>query len=135
MVAITGIICSIDPDGVLNPEVNYPAYNFAINYGTNAGITGKYKDGWYLPTTMDLYDLSINNKDVVQKSLYKAGGFNYSGIDYDINENEIPCAYLTGSQSEYGNNFIMEVYIHGSVSYYFKWDCYNVVVFHDVIAE
>ena len=128
-------IRSIDPEGVKNPEVNYPAYNFAINYGTKADITGKYKDGWYLPTTIDLYDLSINNIGVVQKSLDKAGGFNYSGIDYDVNGNEIGCSYLTGSQSDYRSDFIMQVYISGTVSQYFKWDCCNVVFFHDIIAE
>lgn len=128
-------ICSIDPNGTANPEVNYPAFNFAINYGTKADITGNYATGWYLPTAADLYDLGMNNRDVVQKSLDKAGGFNYLDIDKDVNGNEIPCSYLSSSQSDYGNDFVLHVNTRGSVSYYFKNFSYRVIVFHDFTAE
>lgn len=128
-------ICSIDPNGTANAEANYPAFNYANNYGSKEGITGKYATGWYLPTAVDLYDLGKNNKDVVQKSLDKAGGFLYADIGYDIYGNKINCTYLTGSQSDYRSDFIIDVETNGYIDDYFKWFSYNVVFFHDVIAE
>ncbi len=37
-----------DPEGTENPEENYPAFNYALNYSTYQP-TGNYTTGWYLP--------------------------------------------------------------------------------------
>jgi len=68
-------ICSVDPEGTKDPATNYPAFNFALTYGTTAGLTGtEYENGWYVPSVAELYDV-YTNKEVVQTSLNAAGGF------------------------------------------------------------
>ena len=75
-------ICSIDPEGTKDPANNYPAFNFALTYGTQAGLTGTdYENGWYVPSVAELYDVYTNN-EVVQTSLNAAGGFILKTIYY-----------------------------------------------------
>ena len=67
-------ICGIDPEGTADAATNYPAFNFAVNYGETAGLTGTaYETGWYIPSRKELYDL-FYNEEVVQPSLTAAGG-------------------------------------------------------------
>lgn len=40
-----------------NSFAGYPAFEYAVNYGTNNGFT-KYKKGWYLPTASEAVALS-----------------------------------------------------------------------------
>ena len=47
-------ICSFDSTYSANPQYNYPAFNYANNYGTYWGITGKYATGWYMPSIAEL---------------------------------------------------------------------------------
>ena len=57
-------ICSQDPDGTASEALiaeNYPAFNYANNYAANAGLTGTYATGWYMPTIVELYCICINN--------------------------------------------------------------------------
>ena len=36
---------------------NYPAFDWAKNYGSTNGCTGAYADGWYLPSIAELYQI------------------------------------------------------------------------------
>ena len=75
-------ICSVDPEGTADAATNYPAFNFAVNYGETAGLTGtQYETGWYIPSVAELYDV-YTNRAVVQKSLRAAGGFTIGTNDY-----------------------------------------------------
>ena len=47
-------ICSFDSTYSANPQYNYPAFNYANNYGTYWGITDKYATGWYMPSIAEL---------------------------------------------------------------------------------
>ena len=68
-------IRSVDPEGTSDAATNYPAFDFANNYGKTAGLTGTdYEKGWYIPSVKELYDVFCN-KEVVQSSLDAAGGF------------------------------------------------------------
>ena len=74
-------ICSIDPEGTADAATNYPAFNFALNYGETAGLTGtKYETGWYIPSVAELDDVCTNKE--VQTSLTAAGGFTISTSTY-----------------------------------------------------
>ena len=88
-------ICSVDPEGSKNPEMNYPVFNFALNYGSTANLMGTdFENGWYVPSVAELYD--INGKlDVVQKSLTIAGGF-------DMKLDEVSSTFWSSSTTEHG---------------------------------
>ena len=74
-------ICSIDPEGTHDAAKNYPSFNFANTYGSTAGLTGTdYENGWYVPSVAEAYQV-CQNKDVIQTSLTKAGGFTIDEID------------------------------------------------------
>ena len=62
-------ICSIDPEGSENAAVNYPAFDFANNYGVTANLCGtNYEEGWYVPSLVELYEIK-NNETLIQDSL------------------------------------------------------------------
>ena len=42
---------------------NYPAYDFAVNYGKNRGFK-KFEKGWYLPTAAEAFELAENIETV-----------------------------------------------------------------------
>ena len=67
-------ICKVDPNGTQDAENNYPAFNFANNYGTDVLVGTAYETGWYLPSIAELCEV-CKNKDVIQTSLTKASGF------------------------------------------------------------
>lgn len=69
-------ICDVDPEGTADAATNYPAFNFANTYGATAGLTSTgYESGWYVPSLAELCEV-YKNKEVIQTSLTKAGGFN-----------------------------------------------------------
>lgn len=59
----------------------YPAFKFAYSYGTTAGhninSATVYKDGWYLPSSSELY--AICYKTNVFNALLAAGGNDFNG--------------------------------------------------------
>lgn len=120
-------ICSIDPEGTRDPANNYPAFNFALTYGTQAGLTETdYENGWYVPSVAELCDV-YTNKEVVQTSLNAAGGFTL-GTSH----------YWSSSQhaSYYFDNTVYPVnFDYGSVNYYGKNSQLNVFVLHALNAE
>lgn len=72
---------SIDPEGTAVAETNYPAFNFAATYAATAGITGEIAEGWYMPSIAELCEL-YKNKDILNASLYKCSGTQFSGSYY-----------------------------------------------------
>ena len=68
-------ICKVDPVGTPDAANNYPAFNFALSYGTTSGLIGTdYVNGWYVPSVAEVCEVS-KNKDVIQNSLTIARGF------------------------------------------------------------
>ncbi len=96
-----GAVCKADSEAENKPE-KYPAFNFAINYGSTQGFTGDLASAWYLPSLYE-YDLIYKNKETLQTSLTKAGGLTFSGDYWSANchNSEDDAAYLYGFT--YGN--------------------------------
>ena len=70
-------ICSVDPEGTKDAATNYPAFNFANNYGTTTcgfDENDEFASGWYIPSLSELYEI-YKNKETLQTSLTKVGGF------------------------------------------------------------
>ena len=74
-------ICSIDPEGTKEAATNYPAFDYANNYGITQGITGNYKDGWYIPSLKELCDI-YKVKDTVKDVITAVGGNLYMSSYY-----------------------------------------------------
>lgn len=51
---------------------NYPAFNYALTYGTTATLTGTYADNWFLPSIAELVEL-YTSKEKVNKVLKALG--------------------------------------------------------------
>ena len=93
-------ICAVDPEGTQNAATNYPIFNFANTYGTTVGLTGTgYESGWYVPSIAELCEV-YKNKDVIQSSLTKAGGFTIGTSVYWSSSQ-----YASGYASAYGVDF------------------------------
>ena len=107
-------ICSIDPEDTQDAATNYSAFNFALTYGTQAGLTGTdYETGWYVPSVAELYDV-YTNKEVVQTSLNAVGGFTL-GTSY----------YWSSSQDASSNDYAYRVIFYGGVVDYGNYKYYN----------
>ena len=118
-------ICAVDPEGTQDPATNYPAFNFANTYGTTAGLTGTgYESGWYVPSIAELCEV-YKNKDVIQTSLTKAGGFTI-GTSY----------YWSSSQraSSYAYVYLVD-FDDGRVLYNDKYGSDNVFVLQALNAK
>ena len=75
-------ICKVDPVGTPDAANNYPAFNFALSYGTTSGLIGTdYVNGWYVPSVAEVCEVS-KNKDVIQNSLTIARGFIFGSESY-----------------------------------------------------
>ena len=100
-------ICKVDTEGTVYPATNYPAFNFANTYGITAGLTGTdYKNGWYLPSIAELYQV-YGNKTVIQEGLTAAGGFTI-GTSY----------YWSSSQYSSGNKYAYLLNFNNGDVYY-----------------
>ena len=111
-------ICSIDPEGTKDPATNYPAFNFALTYGTQAGLTGtEYENGWYVPSVAELYDV-YKNRDTVQTSFNAVGGFTFG-----------TSSYRSSSPSTSNYNYAYDVrFYNGDVASYSKSSSSNGLV-------
>lgn len=69
---------------------NYPAYNYAVNYGSNNKIK-KFKKGWYLPTAAEARMLVNSNIPDLPDFIWTASQ------SYDAKENELVVNLITGS--------------------------------------
>ena len=71
------VICSEDPEGTDTADEiaeNYPAFDFAVNYGTNQSYTGDLASGWYIPSISEL-KTAYDNRSTIQTSLGKVSDF------------------------------------------------------------
>ena len=120
-------ICKVDPNGTQDAENNYPAFNFANNYGTDVLVGTAYETGWYLPSIAELCEV-CKNKDVIQTSLTIANGF-----IFDDNGS----SYWSSSQSTDYNLYVYKVeFSYGSVNVYGnKSTVDHVFVLHALNAE
>lgn len=51
-------ICVADSSGSSDPATNYPVFNYALNYGTIANLTGTaYSDSWFVPSIAELAEV------------------------------------------------------------------------------
>ena len=62
------------------PE-NYPAFDYAKNYAINAGLTGTYATGWYMPSIAELQNI-YSNKTQLETILTSLGGDTLLGNYY-----------------------------------------------------
>ena len=84
------VICSVDPEGSATPATNYPAFNYAVTYGTTAGLSETtFANGWYMPSLAELLKV-YDNMSTLQTSLTVADGFSFNNY-----------CYWTSSQSIY----------------------------------
>lgn len=116
-------IKSIDTEGTDSPEEiakNYPAFNFALNYGKIQGYTGVWANGWYMLAIAELYKIS-QNKDLIQTSLTKVYGFNFnedfhssSQVDYAYSANYVFCPGTDTSSFPFGlkHNYCFVLVLH-----------------------
>ncbi len=111
-------ICKVDTTAQENIATNYPAFDFAVNYGTNQGFSGDLASGWYMPSISELMDI-YNNKSTIQTSLDKASGFT-------IGTN----AYWSSSQSSTATKAIKKIFSssYGSASGLKNNTCYVLAV-------
>lgn len=118
-------ICAVDPEGSADAATNYPIFNFANTYGTTAGLTvTDYENGWYVPSIAELCEV-YKNKDVIQTSLTKAGGFTIGTSCY-------------WSSSQYAYNYCdanRVVFDDGYVVFGTKYFSFNVFVLQAVTAK
>ena len=91
----------INDDNAKKSFADYPAYDYAVNYGINNNLK-KYKNGWYLPTASEAYELA-ENLETVQTSFKKCGVTDLQGIvwtssqNYGAQENEFVVDLLDAS--------------------------------------
>lgn len=103
-------ICSLDPEGTKDAATNYSAFYFANTYGITQGISGNYKDGWYIPSLKELCDI-YKIKDTISDVITTVGG-------------NLIMSYWYWSSSQYasGSNYAYPVdFSSGNVDY----DCWN----------
>lgn len=66
-------ICSVDTEGSLNAEQNYPPFNYVNNYSEKYNLSGEYSEGWYLPSIAELCYI-YENKTIINTLLEALGG-------------------------------------------------------------
>ncbi len=74
-------ICSIDPEGTVNAETNYPIFNYANNYASTFGLQGVYAEGWYIPSYSELHYI-FDEKGILDYVLNALDGVQLSGDCY-----------------------------------------------------
>ena len=142
------IICSIDSNAQSTAATNYPAYNWVNTYASRYGITGKYADGWYMPTISELitvFSSEVANKimDVFEKidgslSLFKEenGTFQDENFGCSLEQGKYWSSshyypnYVTEYISVAGYEYNEEGY-HSDYSYYEEKNEVNFSVYAD----
>lgn len=106
-------VCRLD-NGKNTDISMYPAYEYAVNYGKNNGFK-KFQKGWYLPSSMEVYEL-FEYLSIVTNSIETCGG------------EELPSALWTSSQYYYtkNNQYLLDM-VYGEVQVGFKSYAYPVV--------
>lgn len=130
------VICSIDSSASTNASVNYPAFNWANNYGTVStfGLTGtQFESGWYMPSGGEMevifdYYKSYNGDLNTLKQIFNALDLSSFFIQYGT--------YWSSSQglppSNSPNSYKYAVSLYGSNSSTSdKANPYNVLACYD----
>ena len=97
-------ICKVDPEGTKDAATNYPAFDYANNYGVTQGITGNYKDGWYIPSLKELCDI-YKVKDTV-KDVKTAVGGNLSMSSYYWSSSQYASGYYGAYQVSFSDGYV-----------------------------
>jgi len=111
-------ICSIDTVGTANPETNYPAWNYVLNYGKNRNLKGYYKKDWYIPTFKEAYAFVNNYKTINEISKKITNKEIIENIRNDIVINTSSLYY------SYGENILYSFHYHHEGNSY-TYDYYN----------
>lgn len=74
-------IKSVDPNGILYPSKNYPAFDYVQKYASRFALTDEYVSGWYMPSLAELYNI-YRSKTVLNKVLYALGGIELYNATY-----------------------------------------------------
>ena len=118
-------ICSIDPEGTKDAATNYPAFYYANNYGVTQGITGNYKDGWYIPSLKELCDI-YKVKDTVKDVITAVGG-NLGMSSYYWSSSQLASYYYYAYGVDFSDGYVS--------SYGYKYASSNVLVLQAFNAE
>ncbi|MBR3568221.1 MAG: hypothetical protein IKN94_08110, partial [Salinivirgaceae bacterium] len=78
-----------------NKEEKYPAFKYALEYGSNNNFKGEFSTGWYMPTLKELYFLKT----------YKT---NINNVRQKLGLSKLSGTYWTSSQ----NNNIIDCFFH-----------------------
>jgi len=106
-------ICKMDA-GKKTDSKNYPVYDYAVNYGETNNLS-KYKEGWYVPTASETYELFCM-KSLVNESLKVCG------------KPQLPFLAWTSSQSYYDStNQYIQDFTLGEIQTGFKSNQYPVI--------
>lgn len=73
---------------------NYPAFEYAKNYGSTNGCTGAYASGWYLPSIAELYQI-YNQRTSINAAVALCGLTGYFSSTY----------FWSSSQSASNDNY------------------------------
>lgn len=115
-------ICSIDPEGTKDAATNYPAFDYANNYGVTQGITGNYKDGWYIPSLKELCDI-YKVKDTVKDVITVVGG-NLSMSSWYWSSSQSAFYYDSAYKVDFSDGFV------NNGDKYFDYDVLVLQVFN-----
>jgi len=88
------VICAADSTASSNPATKYPAYNYALNYGTIAGLQNTpYASGWYIPTFVEVvyfygfYGFDVIDYSAILDVAFEAVGINLTGKTFWLSNN------------------------------------------------
>ncbi|MBP5601737.1 MAG: InlB B-repeat-containing protein [Treponema sp.] len=99
-------VCSTDPIGAADAATNYPAFDYANNYGTATAtnLTGTdYENGWYMPSIVELWYV-FNNKAILNNVISALNTAQADSADV------IPDAYGDNFMSSSQNSQAIYVY-------------------------
>ena len=80
-------ICVTDFSGSSNAEENYPAFNYVNTYATTFGLTGTFKDRWYMPSLAELCYI-YRNKSILNTIISSLDGIQLIDWYYSSSQNE-----------------------------------------------
>ena len=116
-------ICSVDPVGAANADVNYPAFDWVNTYNkTYVSKLGSARPAWYMPSIAELCEV-YKNKEVINASLLKINGLNSAYADSNLGTDSF------WSSSQYaGINFAWFVEFDSTHRLYYGYKLYRVNV-------
>lgn len=121
-------ICSVDPEGTVKSEVNYPAFDYILKYASTFNLPENYRDGWFIPSIAELSMLN-RNKTLVNNILKALNGTTISLSDYYWSSSQF---YIEGHSDSKNRTYILdfkEGAPYGGISSYPKnLNCYVCAV-------